>query len=188
MNLLLTYHFVSRWIPSVLRQRTWTSASPETKCVISMKDRGSNPNLSFGCVWVPTHMCKPQCELHSFRPSELHIWLSGNFSSDINTANSVHAFPPPPCLSCILTLRSQGSKSMAPSQGREFGESCLLHLSPQLSPLSRTDRGTATVPVCLQCPLTPLPSALLPLPGPLFSQQGLWDSTFEGNCPEGNSI
>ena len=101
-------------------------------------------------------MFKPQCELHSFRPSELHIWLSGNFSSDINTANSVHAFPPPPCLSCILTLRSQGSKSMAPSQGREFGESCLLHLSPQLSPLSRTDRGTATVPVCLQCPLTPL--------------------------------
>ena len=42
-----------------------------------------------------------------FRPTELHIWLSGNFSSDINTANFVYAFSSSPCLSCILeSLRS----------------------------------------------------------------------------------
>ena len=63
-------------------------------------------------IWVlAAFQSLPTCSSpnvsRSFRPTELHIWLSGNFSSDINTANFVYAFSSSPCLSCILeSLRS----------------------------------------------------------------------------------
>ena len=172
---------------------TWTSASPETKCVISAKDRGSNPSLSFGWAWVLTHRFKPQCELCSFRPTELHIWLSGNFSSDINTANFVYAFSPSSCLSCILeSLRSQGNKSITPSQGRKWSEAAGLedaafcsHAISSLLWAGQTGRSRTASPDTV--PAHSSSKHSLPLPGPLSSQESLLESTPEGVCPEGNS-
>ena len=68
INLLLTYHFASRWIPSVLRHK-----EPELQWVLRLdvwflikKMVGLSPKVGFGWGWVPAHGFKHQSEDYSF--------------------------------------------------------------------------------------------------------------------------